>query len=86
MTINHNIAISDTGFIFNPTTGESFTVNVTGLEIILAIKEGKSFQDISKNILHKYSTDAATVEKDYFDFVLFLKQYKFVTDDEQTDV
>lgn len=86
MKINHNIAISDTGFIFNPTTGESFTVNLTGLEIIQAIKEGKSFQDISKTMLHKYSSDAATIEKDYFDFVSFLKQYKFVNTDDEADL
>lgn len=86
MKLNANIAISDSGFIFNPTTGESFTVNLSGLEILMAIKEGKSFKEISAQFLHKYSIDAATVEKDFFDFIHFLTQYKFITKDEETDI
>jgi len=86
MKINQNIAISETGFIFNPTTGESFTVNATGLEIIHALKEGKAFAEISREMLQKYAIDAATIEKDYFDFIHFLKQFKFITQNDETDL
>jgi len=39
MKIRPNIAISENGFIFNPDTGESFTVNPIGREIIRISKE-----------------------------------------------
>ena len=45
MKIKKNIAISDSGFIFNPSTGESFTVNPIGVEIITLLKEDKVKED-----------------------------------------
>ena len=42
MQINKNIAISDSGFVFNPSTGDSFSTNQVGLEIIRLLKENKS--------------------------------------------
>jgi hypothetical protein len=46
MNINKNIAISDSGFIFNPSSGDSFSTNQVGLEIIRLLKEGKKKEDI----------------------------------------
>ncbi len=63
MKIKKNIAISDSGFIFNPDTGESFTANPIGLEILDMLKEGKEFDDIRKQLLEKYKSDKDTVEK-----------------------
>ena len=34
MKIKKNIALSDTGFVFNPGNGDSFSVNPIGLEIL----------------------------------------------------
>jgi hypothetical protein len=36
------LAISDTGFIFDPRTGHSYTVNATGLTVINELKRGAS--------------------------------------------
>ena len=35
-----DLALSDTGFAFDPLTGATFTVNATGLCVLLAMKEG----------------------------------------------
>ena len=69
MNIKKNIAISESGYIFNPTTGESFSVNPIGIEIFKLLKDGDSYEEISKTILAKYNTDEDTVEKDYNDFI-----------------
>ncbi len=34
------LAISDTGFIFDPRTGHSYTVNSTGLALLRSLKQG----------------------------------------------
>jgi len=34
------LAISDTGFVFDPRTGHSYTVNATGLAILRSLKQG----------------------------------------------
>jgi len=86
MKIKNNIAISESGFIFNPSTGESFSVNPTGVEIFNLIKEGKKIEEIEQLILEKYNTDKDTFEKDYHDFIGFLKQYLLIdTHDEKED-
>lgn len=81
MNIKKNIAISESGYIFNPTTGESFSVNPIGIEIFNLLKDGDSYEEISKTILAKYNTDEDTVEKDYNDFIGLLKQHLLIEND-----
>ena len=75
MQINKNIAISDSGFLFNPATGESYSLNATGTELLNLIKEGKTLDEIISIFLDKYDTDKITVEKDYQDFTEVIMQY-----------
>lgn len=75
MKIKKNIALSDTGFIFNPSTGESFSVNPIGVEILKLLKEGKDKDAIKVVILDKYQTDDGTFERDFYDFVNILNHY-----------
>ncbi|MBC8436221.1 MAG: PqqD family protein [Bacteroidetes bacterium] len=74
MRINKNIAISETGLLFHPGSGESYSVNPIGVEIINLMKEGSSFDEIAGEILSKYNTDRATFEKDYHDFIRLMKE------------
>ena len=39
MQLRKNIAISETGFVFNPTTGDSYSINEVGREILAYLKE-----------------------------------------------
>lgn len=82
MKINENLAISDNGFLFNPTTGESYTVNPIGAEIIEMLKSGETEERIMSRLLDIYDTDKKTLEKDLHDFSDILKQYQLLTDDE----
>jgi hypothetical protein len=78
MKIKSNVAVSESGFVFNPSTGESYSINPIGIEIFNMIKESKTFEEISKEILAAYNTELDTFEKDYQDFVGFLKQYQLI--------
>lgn len=69
MKIKRNIALSDSGFVFNPSTGDSFSTNPIGLEIIRMLKENKSPEEIKTHMLKTYMTDEATFEKDLYDFL-----------------
>lgn len=83
MKIKKNIAISDSGFIFDPSTGDSFATNPIGLEILQLIKQGKTQQEIGAQILEGYATDAASFEKDYYDFVSMLQKLKLTDENEK---
>ena len=83
MKIKRNIAVSDSGFVFNPLTGDSFSTNPVGAEIIRMMKEYKSDFEIKNYILENYQTDNVTFEKDYYDFVNMLVNYKLTELDEK---
>lgn len=83
MKIKRNIALSDSGFVFDPSTGDSFSANPIGLEIIKAIKEGKSAEEIKEHIIKNYMIDEATFEKDFYDFTNMLSKFNLTEGDEK---
>ena len=83
MKIKRNIALSDSGFVFDPSTGDSFSTNPIGLEIIKMLKEGKTPDEIKAAATKKYMTDDATFEKDYYDFVNMLAKLKLTDGSEK---
>jgi hypothetical protein len=81
MNLLKNLAVSDTGFVFNPATGDSFSVNPIGLDILKYLKDGKSENDIKRYLLESYQTDKETVEKDLYDFFKMLHQLRLTEHD-----
>lgn len=82
MKLKNNIAISESGFIFNPEMGTSFTTNKLGVAILKQLKEQVSSDDIKRSIINNYEIDEITCEKDLNDFLNQVKQYNLVEDDE----
>lgn len=74
MKLQKSVAISESGFIFNSSRGDSFTVNPIGLEILNMLQEGKNREEIVEFILDEYEIDKSSFEKDISDFVNRLKQ------------
>ena len=83
MKVNKNIAISDSGLVFNPVNGESFSVNPIGVEIISRLREGKSSGEINKEILDRYSVDKDTIDKDLQDFIGILVHHNIIESREE---
>ena len=73
--IKNKIAISESGFIFDPTSGDSYSLNPIAAEIANMIKEEVQEEEIKFKILEKYDVDEATYEKDFYDFKNMLLQY-----------
>jgi len=78
MTKLNSLAISDNGFIFKPSTGESFTTNDMGLYIINLLKEGKSNDTIISAITEEFEVDTITAERDLYDYLDFLRAEKMI--------
>jgi len=78
-----NIALSESGFVFNPNTGESFTLNPVGQQLFEMIREGQDYQSIRKKFLEIYEVEDSIFEKDYEDFVHLLHSYQMMEPDEQ---
>jgi porphobilinogen deaminase len=75
MRIRKNIAVSDEGFLFNPTTGDSFSTNGTGALIINLLKQDKSVAEITEAICDTYDADRILVERDLEEFTSLLKEF-----------
>jgi len=82
MKVKHNIALSESGFVFNPNTGESFTLNPAGMEIFEMIRQEMIIEDILKVLLDKYDIVMDMAEKDLEDFIHYLNAYQFLESDE----
>ena len=78
MRIKKNIAISDSGFLFNPSTGDSYSVNPVGMEIIRLLQQDKSKDAVMQAVMSAYICDEATFEKDFYDFSTMLRNYKLL--------
>lgn len=83
MKLRKDVAVSEAGLVFNPNTGESFSVNPIGVEILNLMRDDKKFDEIFRNITEKYSTDKATFEKDFQDFTGVLAQHDLLLPDEK---
>jgi hypothetical protein len=81
MKIKSNLAVSDSGFIFNPSNGDSFSTNTVGSDIIRLLKAGNSFDSIKKEIVEIYEVDEILFEKDFHDFVSQLQDYYLISND-----
>ena len=73
MRVKKHIATSESGFIFNPSTGDSYSANLIAAEIIGLLKEGTAVSDVKAQILERYDVTAAQLEKDWDDFTNQLK-------------
>jgi hypothetical protein len=85
MKIAEEVKISDNGFVFNSKTGDSFSLNPFGLELIKNIKEEKDLEMLKKEFLEKYDVDDLTFEKDFYEFCALLKHHQIIIQDNPLD-
>jgi hypothetical protein len=78
MRFKKNIATSEAGFIFNPGSGDSFSSNPTGSDILTLFKEDKLRQEIIEAICAKYDVERNQFEKDLEDFLSQLRDYNLI--------
>lgn len=80
MRLKDNIAISESGFIFDPNSGDSFTLNALAKEILAFLKNEKTDSEITNAITQKYDVDEAVFEQNYYDFLAMLRHYNLMHD------
>ncbi|MEI6881673.1 MAG: PqqD family protein [Bacteroidota bacterium] len=69
MKILTNIAVSESGYLFNPTNGDSFSSNLVATDIITLMKQNKTTDEIKKALLSKYDVEKSTIERDFDEFI-----------------
>lgn len=73
------VAISDSGFVFDPRTGQSFSVNSSGLFLLRALRERCSVQDLARS-LEAGSAEPIAAERDVTEFVRMLADFGLISE------
>jgi hypothetical protein len=69
------LALSDTGFVFDPQSGATFTVNATGLCVLKALQEGLSRGEIGARLRDRFEVRSGDPARDVGDFEELLGQH-----------
>jgi len=77
-----SLAISDSGFIFDPVTGGTFTTNEIGIKIIRSLKDNMEPIHIISEVVEEFEVDFEEAEMDVIDYVRKLKTYNLIIDEE----
>ncbi len=64
-----NLAINESGFIFDPITGITYTVNEVGRFILERLKDGASTDDIVRAIGEEFESEDKDVYRHTLEFV-----------------
>ncbi len=76
-TLNR-LAISDEGFVFDPLTGTSYTVNHTALRILQQRIAGRSDEETATDLTDTFGIGAQAAERDLQDFLLQLRNLELI--------
>ena len=68
MRLLSQLALNDEGFVFDPTTGDSFQVSDTGLFILRCLREGKEEEEIAGMLAGEYEVTPDEAARDLGDF------------------
>jgi len=82
MRLKKNIALSESGFVFDPSSGDSFSLNEQAKDIVKLMNESKSVDEITTYMTEVYDIESSDFEKYYYDFIGMLRQYKLLEEDE----
>ncbi len=70
----NDLAISESGFLFDPYTGSTYTLNKTGRLILELLKKGKEIEEIQFALQREFAVGDADLRTDIFEFVNLLKE------------
>jgi PqqD family protein of HPr-rel-A system len=70
-----DLAISDTGFIFDPLTGHTYSANQTALAVVRALKAGESADAIVQQLADLFDTEPEDdLARDVDEFLVRLRE------------
>ena len=76
-----NLAISESGFVFDPHSGATFTLNAVGLVVLTALRDGLSLESLVTRLGERFERPSPEARDDVMDFVQMLRQHGLVQSD-----
>ena len=75
MSAIQKLALSESGFVFDPRTGHSYSVNATGLSVLRSLGEGVGVDEAIERLGTEFDVDGSKVEDDVREFLAVLQEY-----------
>jgi PqqD family protein of HPr-rel-A system len=77
-----DIAINDTGFVFDPYSGGTFTLNTTGQVIVKALRDGLTQDEIVVRLRSEFEGVTTKLDEEVQDFVRTLREFGLLSNPE----
>jgi PqqD family protein of HPr-rel-A system len=68
-----SLAVNHDGFVFDPSTGDSFVLNQTGLIVLQGLQDGSDEMQIAREVAEQFDVTEEGAQRDVGDFVSRLK-------------
>ena len=68
------LAVSESGFVFDPASGHNFTVNETGLLLLRMLLQESRLDQILASLGDEFAADPREIERDVIEFVSALRE------------
>ena len=70
----NRLAVSESGFVFDPASGHHFTVNETGLVLLRLLLKSPRLDQVLETLGNEYDADPREMERDVIEFVSALRE------------
>ena len=69
-----DLAVSESGFLFDPYSGTTFNLNNTGKFVLQLLTDGKGIEEIEAGLRNKFEVGDEDLRSDIYEFVNLLKE------------
>jgi hypothetical protein len=69
------LAISPTGFVFDPRTGATYSINDTGRAILESLRDGRTLDDAVDALQHEFESHGSDLRRDVLEYVTLLREH-----------
>jgi len=74
LDVLNRLAISESGFVFDPASGHNFTLNETGLVLLRLLLKGQRLDQILGVLSDEFDAEPREIERDVIEFVSVLRE------------
>jgi hypothetical protein len=68
------LAVSESGFVFDPASGHNFTLNETGLVLLRLLLKGLRLDEILAILQTEFDAEPREMERDVLEFISALRE------------
>ncbi len=72
------LAVNRDGFAFDPATGESYSINPTGVLILEQLIAGKEPEAIAAELVDRFEVEPSEAQRDVLDFIEHLRTHRLI--------